>query len=118
MVEINLITKENFKDITDEDELKKGVKTIVKCEYQTIGIDDYAEYSEMDNRYLINGKFIPIKLNDKWGLATKENGVIIIPQFDTIGCKLSKKGKYTATVKYMGNKYYNTKSVKVKITVK
>ena len=32
--------------------------------------------------------------------------------------KLTKKGKYTATVKYTGNKYYNTKSVKVKITVK
>ena len=32
--------------------------------------------------------------------------------------KLTKKGKYTATVKYAGSKYYNTKSVKVKITVK
>lgn len=94
---------ENVKDITDEDELKKGVKTIVKCEYQTIGIDDYAEYSEMDNRYLINGKFIPIKLNDKWGLATKENGVIIIPQFDTIGCKLSKKGKPVICVPKLRN---------------
>ena len=32
--------------------------------------------------------------------------------------KLTKKGKYAATVKYAGSKYYNTKSVKVKITVK
>ena len=32
--------------------------------------------------------------------------------------KLTKKGKYTATVKYAGSKYYNAKSVKVKITVK
>ena len=32
--------------------------------------------------------------------------------------KLTKKGKYTATVRYAGSKYYNAKSVKVKITVK
>ncbi|WP_405309616.1 hypothetical protein [Methanobrevibacter sp.] len=32
--------------------------------------------------------------------------------------KLTKKGKYTAVVKYAGSKYYNAKSVKVKITVK
>jgi hypothetical protein len=32
--------------------------------------------------------------------------------------KLTKKGKYTATVKYAGSKFLNAKSVKVKITVK
>ena len=32
--------------------------------------------------------------------------------------KLTKKGKYAALVKYKGSKYYNAKSVKVKITVK
>ena len=32
--------------------------------------------------------------------------------------KLTKKGKYTATVKFAGNKYYNKLSKKVKITVK
>ena len=32
--------------------------------------------------------------------------------------KLTKKGKYTATVKYAGSKYYNAKTVKPKITVK
>jgi len=32
--------------------------------------------------------------------------------------KLNKKGKYTATVKFAGNKYYNKLSKKVKITVK
>ena len=32
--------------------------------------------------------------------------------------KLTKKGKYTATVKYAGNGYYNAKTVKPKITVK
>lgn len=32
--------------------------------------------------------------------------------------KLTKKGKYTATVKFAGSKYYNAKTVKPKITIK
>jgi hypothetical protein len=32
--------------------------------------------------------------------------------------KLTKKGKFTAVVKYAGSKYYNAKTVKAKITVK
>ena len=32
--------------------------------------------------------------------------------------KLTKKGKYTAVIKYAGNKYYKALSKKVKITVK
>jgi len=32
--------------------------------------------------------------------------------------KLTKKGKYKATIKYAGSKYYNSKTVKAKITVK
>ena len=32
--------------------------------------------------------------------------------------KLTKKGKFTAVVKYGGNKFYNSKTVKPKITVK
>ena len=32
--------------------------------------------------------------------------------------KLTKKGKFTAVVKFAGNKYYNAKTVNAKITVK
>ena len=32
--------------------------------------------------------------------------------------KLTKKGKYTAKVTYKGDKYFNAKTAKVKITVK
>ena len=31
--------------------------------------------------------------------------------------KLTKKGKFTATVKFAGSKYYNAKTVKAKITI-
>ena len=32
--------------------------------------------------------------------------------------KLTKKGKFTAVIKYNGSKYYKTKTVKVKLTIK
>ncbi|WP_422655805.1 Ig-like domain repeat protein [Methanobrevibacter sp. UBA188] len=53
----------------------------------------------------VNGKTYSAKTNAK-GQATFKI------------TKLTKKGKYTAVVKFAGNKYYNAKTVKPKITVK
>ena len=65
------------------------------------------------NKVMKNTK-VTIKVNKKTYTAkTNSKGVATFKI-----TKLAKKGKYTATVKYAGNKYYNSKSVKVKITVK
>ena len=53
----------------------------------------------------INGKTYTAKTNAKGVVTFKIN-------------KLTKKGKFTATVKFAGNKYYTAKTVKAKITVK
>ena len=53
----------------------------------------------------VNGKTYSAKTNTK-GQATFKI------------TKLTKKGKFTAVVKFAGNKYYNAKTVKPKITVK
>lgn len=53
----------------------------------------------------VNGKAYSAKTNTK-GQATFKI------------TKLTKKGKFTATIKYAGSKYYNAKTVKAKITVK
>ena len=53
----------------------------------------------------VNGKTYSAKTNAK-GQATFKI------------TKLTKKGKFTAVVKYAGSKYYNAKTVKAKITVK
>lgn len=53
----------------------------------------------------VNGKTYSAKTNSK-GKATFKI------------TKLTKKGKFTATIKYAGSKYYNPKSVKAKITVR
>lgn len=53
----------------------------------------------------VNGKIYSAKTNSK-GVATFKL------------TKLIKKGKFTAVVKYVGNSYYNAKTVKPKITVR
>ena len=53
----------------------------------------------------VNGKTYSAKTNAK-GQATFKI------------TKLTKKGKHTATIKYVGSKYYNAKTVKAKIIVK
>ena len=65
------------------------------------------------NKVMKNTK-VTIKVNKKTYTAkTNSKGVATFKI-----TKLTKKGKYTATVKYAGSKYYNVKSVNVKITVK
>ena len=57
---------------------------------------------------------VTIKVNKKtYTTKTNSKGVATFKL-----TKLTKKGKYTATVKYGGNSYYTAKSVNVKITVK
>lgn len=65
------------------------------------------------NKVMKNTK-VTIKVNKKTYTAkTNSKGVATFKL-----TKLTKKGKYSATVKYAGSKYYNSKTVKVKITVK
>ena len=52
----------------------------------------------------VNGNTYSAKTNSKGQPTIKIN-------------KLTKKGKFTATIKYAGNKYYNAKTVKAKITI-
>ena len=53
----------------------------------------------------VNGKTYSAKTNAKGQATFKINN-------------LNKKGKFTAVVKFAGNKYYNAKTAKPKITVK
>ena len=46
----------------------------------------------MNNKYIIDDKYIPLKIDNKWGLATTEGKVIINPQYYGIGCNLGKVG--------------------------
>ena len=78
-------------------------ETVLKCEYQTIGIDNYSDYEEMENRYLIDGKYIPIKRDNKWGVATIDGKLSIVPQYDKIGCNIGEGGKAAICVPKLKN---------------
>lgn len=65
------------------------------------------------NKVMKNTK-VTLKVNGKTYTAnTNSKGVATVKI-----TKLTKKGKFTATIKYVGNKYYNTKTIKAKITIK
>ena len=65
------------------------------------------------NKFMKNTK-VTIKVNKKtYTTKTNSKGVATFKL-----TQLTKKGKYTAVVKYIGNKYYNAKTVKSKIIVK
>ena len=77
--------------------------TVLKCEYQTIGISEYSDYEEMENRYLIDGKYIPIKRDNKWGIATLDGKLSINPQYDKIGCSIGEGGRPAICVPNLTN---------------
>lgn len=60
------------------------VKTVLRPIYQKIGVDTL--YENMDNKYLINNKYIPVELDNKWGIASKDGNILITPQYPGIGC--------------------------------
>lgn len=79
-----------IKIVEENSEVKTS--TLLKSEYQTIGLSNYTEFGEMTNKYLINGKYIPVKRDDKWGIVSIDGNVIVIPQYDVVGCSTSKTG--------------------------
>ena len=70
-----------------------SAETVLKAEYQSIGIDKPEIYEGMESKYIINGKYIPIKMNDKWGLVSIEGKMLILPQYDAIGCSTNQSGE-------------------------
>ena len=52
----------------------------------------------MQNEYLINNKYIPVQMDNKWGIVTKNGEQLIIPQFAGIGCDLGETGTGTGVI--------------------
>lgn len=67
------------------------IDIVLKSEYQQIGLEDKL-YKDMDNKYVINGKYVPVKIDDYWGLVSTEGRILIMPQYQSIGCNLGETG--------------------------
>lgn len=95
-----------IKQISEENELylvkengKYGIisisgdsaSVVLQSEYQAIGIEENL-YNDMSNKYIINNKYIPVKIDNCWGLVTLEGKIIIRPQYAGIGCNLGETG--------------------------
>ena len=62
-------------------------KIIVHQDYDSIGLDvNSYEDPNINNRYLLLGNCIPVKLNNKWGLINKNGDTILPVEYDGIGC--------------------------------
>ncbi|MBQ6813156.1 MAG: hypothetical protein IJP12_00810, partial [Methanobrevibacter sp.] len=74
----------------------------------------YTATLKTDKNVVMKNVKVSITVGKKtYSAKTNSKGVVTL----TLS-KLSKKGKYTATVKFAGSAYYNAVSRKVKITVK
>lgn len=72
-------------------EIKEGtISTVLRAEYQQIGTDEVFE--NMQNEYIIYDKYIPVEIDNKWGIVTKNGKMLITPQFPGIGCDLGETG--------------------------
>ena len=67
------------------------ISVVLKTEYQKVGIEE-EPYDDMENKYIIADKYIPIKIDGKWGIATTDGKIAINPQYLGIGCNLGKAG--------------------------
>jgi len=86
---------------------KKTFKRTVKTKKYNIAL-------KTNLKKAMKGVKVTLKVNKKtYSAKTNKKGIATFKI-----TKLIKTGKYTATVKFAGNKYYNAKSVKQKIIVK
>ena len=111
------INSDDCKEITAKITVKKATPKITAKAKTFKKSDKTKKYTVTlkNNKKLVNGVTVKITVNKKtYSAKTNNKGVATFKL-----TKLTKKGKFAATVKSVGNKYYNAKTLKnVKITVK
>ena len=91
----------------------KTYKSTVKTKKYTVTLKTIKGSSADGKIYLSAGKKVTLKVNGKtYSGKTNAKGQV------TFKIKITKKGKYQATIKFAGDNTYNSASKKVKITIK
>ena len=68
--------------------VNKNGKAIIPLDYETIGVSlkDFPK-NDIDNRYILYDKCIPVKKDNKWGLLDLNGNVILPIEYSALGCK-------------------------------
>lgn len=72
-------------------------KIILYTLFDEIGVNE-GIYTDIDNKYILNKKYIPVKQNGVWGLYNIEGKKIINPQYADIGCPLQTSGDAVVSI--------------------
>ena len=69
-----------------KDKEKYGVinsdgKIIVYPLFEQIGIDEDL-YTNIESKYIIDNKYIPVKQNGKWGVIDIEGNIVVEPKYE------------------------------------
>ena len=111
------INSEGCKEITAKITVKKATPKLTakaKTFKKSVKTKKYTITLKTNKNKVMKNTKVTLKVNGKtYSAKTNAKG-----QATFKITKLTKKGKFTAVVKFAGNKYYNAKTVKVKITVK
>ncbi|MBQ3409209.1 MAG: WG repeat-containing protein [Clostridia bacterium] len=71
--------------------INENGNVIIPVIFDEIGIEE-EDYSDITCKYILDGKYVPVKLNGKWGLYSIEGIKIIEPQYEEVGCNLAQNG--------------------------
>ena len=83
---IYIVSKGNKYGVVDN---KGNVKVFI--EYDTIGIPNVNSFQtdDIENKYLLYGKYIPVQKDKKWGLLDLDGNVIVKIEYDALGCEIT-----------------------------
>lgn len=83
---IYIVSKGNKYGVVDN---KGNVKVFI--EYDAIGIPnvDSFQADDIENKYLLYGKYIPVQKDKKWGLLDLHGNVIVKIEYDALGCEIT-----------------------------
>lgn len=82
--------------VVKNEEKKYGIvnaegNIVIPIQFDEIGIEE-ENYSDITCKYILNDKYVPVKLDGKWGLYSIEGNKLIEPQFADVGCSLAQSG--------------------------
>lgn len=77
--------------------INKNGKIIVYPLFEDLGVNENS-YTDITNKYILNGKYIPVKQDGLWGLYDINGKKLIEPQYQNVGCTTAQGGENVVIV--------------------